>query len=82
MNKSTISLTPEAVEALNNLCDAGNVDSIIVKLGNAEESLQKVAYNDMTGEQDYLFRFAYDLKMIREQFENLEKILGYEPDRD
>ena len=77
-----INLTPETVEALNHLCDAGNVDSIIVKLGNAEESLQKVAYEDMTGHQDYLFRFAYDLKMIREQFENLEKTLGYEPDRE
>ena len=79
---NTINLTPETVEALNRLCEAGNVDSIIVKLGNAEESLQKVAYEDMTGQQDYLFRFAYDLKMIREQFEKLEKTLGYEPDRE
>lgn len=78
----TINLTPETVEAINALCEASNVDSIIVKLGNAEESLQKVAYEDMTGQQDYLFRFAYDLKMIREQFEKLEKTLGYEPDRD
>ncbi|MBQ6188804.1 MAG: hypothetical protein IJK45_01360 [Bacteroidaceae bacterium] len=79
---NAINLTPEAVEALNNLCDAGNVDSIIVKLGNAEESLQKVAYEDMTGQLDYLFRFAYDLKTIRMTFENLEKIFGYEPERD
>lgn len=79
---NAINLTPENVKAINALCEAGNVDSIIVKLGNAEESLQKVAYEDMTGQQDYLFRFAYDLKMIREQFEKLEKTLGYEPERD
>ena len=82
MNKSTINLTPEVVETLNNLCEAGNVSDIIVKLGNAEESLQKVAYDEFSGHLDYLFRFAYDLKTIREQFENLEKIFGYEPDRD
>lgn len=77
---NTISLTPEAVEALNNLCDAGNLDSHIVHLGNAEEALQRAAYDD--DNFSYMFRFAYELKLIREEFEKLEKILGYEPDRD
>lgn len=77
---NTINLTPEAVEALNNLCDAGNIDSYIVHLGNAEDALQRAAYED--DELSYMFRFAYDLKLIRQQFENLEKILGYEPERD
>lgn len=77
-----ISLTPEAVEALNNLCDAGELDSNIVKLQNAEEAMQKVAYEEFSGSLDYLFRFAYDLKTIRMTFENLEKIFGYEPERE
>lgn len=77
---NTINLTPEAVEALNNLCDAGNLDSHIVHLGNAEEALQRAAYDD--DNFSYMFRFAYELKLIREKFEKLEKILGYEPDRD
>ena len=71
---NTINLTPEAVEALNNL------DSHIVHLGNAEEALQRAAYDD--DNFSYMFRFAYELKLIREKFEKLEKILGYEPDRD
>lgn len=79
---NTINMTPENVEAITQLCEAGNVSDIIVKLGNAEESLQKVAYDEFSGHLDYLFRFAYDLKVIREQFENLEKTLGYEPERE
>lgn len=77
---STISMTPETVQALNSLCDAGSIDSKIVHLGNAEEALQKAAYED--DNLSYMFRFAYELKLIREEFEKLEKILGYEPDRE
>ena len=80
MNKNTINLTSEAVEALNNLCDAGELNSIIVKLGNAEEALKNSAYDDDNRWE--LFRFARDLELIRRDFENLEKIFGYEPDRD
>jgi len=78
---SAIQLTPEVVQAVNDLCNASHLDGNIVRLQNAEEAMQKVAYNDMTGEQDYLYRFAYELKLMREEFEKLEKILGYEPDR-
>ena len=70
---NTINLTPEAVEALNNLCDAGNLDSHIVHLGNAEEALQRAAYDDENC--SYRFRLAYELKLIREEFEKLEKII-------
>lgn len=80
MNKSTINLTPEVVETLNNLCEAGELNSIIVKLGNAEEALKNSAYDDDNRWE--LFRFARDLELIRRDFENLEKIFGYEPDRD
>lgn len=80
MNKNTINLTPEAVEALSNLCDAGELNSIIVKLGNAEEALKNSAYDDDNRWE--LFRFARDLELIRRDLENLEKIFGYEPDRD
>ena len=79
---SIINMTPEVLQAVNNLCDASHLDGNIVRLQNAEEALQKVAYNDMTGEQDYLYRFAYELKLMREEFEKLEKTLGYEPDRE
>lgn len=77
---SAITLTPEAVQAVNRLCDAGNLESYICHLTNAEEALQKAAYDDDSF--SYMFRYAYELKQLREEFENLEKILGYEPDRD
>ncbi len=77
---TAINMTPEAVRAVNALCEPGNLDSIIVHLGNAEEALQKAAYEN--DELSYMYRFAYELKLLREEFERLEKILGYEPDRD
>ena len=77
-----IKMTPEVVQAVNDLCSEGYVNHVIVHVKDAEESLEKVAYEDMSGERDYLYRFAYELRLIRQKFENLEKILGYEPDRD
>lgn len=77
-----IKMTPEVVQAVNELCGQSNLSGKITRLLNAEDALQRVAYDDETGNQDYLFRFAYDLKQMREEFEQLEKILGYEPDRD
>ena len=79
---SAISMTPEVVTAVNELLEDVNVDDIIVKLKNAEEALQKTAYEDLTDERLYMFRYAYDLQLIREEFEKLEKLLGYEPKRD
>lgn len=75
-----INMTPEAVQAVNALCEPGNLDAIIVHLSNAEEALQKAAYEN--DELSYMFRFAYDVKLIRLQIEKLEKTLGYEPQRD
>lgn len=79
-NSKAINLTPEAVQAVNELCDAGSIDQKICRLQNAEEALQKAAYED--DELSYMFRYAYELKLMREEFEKLEKILGYEPERD
>lgn len=76
---AAINMTPEAVQAVNDFLDDGNLDHIIVHLGNAEEALQKAAYEDE--ELSYMYRYAYELKLIRENFEKLEKTLGYEPDR-
>ncbi len=73
-------LTPEAAAAVKGLIDAGNLDSHIVHLSNAEEALQKAAYEN--DELSYMFRFAYELRLMREELEQLEKILGYEPDRE
>lgn len=76
---AAINMTPEAVQSVNDFLDAGNLDHIIVHLGNAEEALQKAAYEDE--ELSYMYRYAYELKLIRENIEKLEKTLGYEPDR-
>ena len=76
---AAINMTPEAVQSVNDFLDAGNLDHIIVHLGHAEEALQKAAYEDE--ELSYMYRYAYELKLIRENIEKLEKTLGYEPDR-
>ena len=76
---AAINMTPEAVQSVNDFLDAGNLDHIIVHLGNAEEALQKAAYEDE--ELSYMYRYAYELKLIRENIEKLEKTVGYEPDR-
>ena len=79
MNKP-IQLTPETVQAVNELCDAGNLASHICHLGNAEEALQRVAYDD--DNFSYMFRYAYELKQLRDEFMKLQEILGYEPERE
>lgn len=79
---SAIPMTQEAVLAVNDMCSEGYVDHIIVHLQDAEEALEKMAYEEMSGEKDYLYRFAYELRLIRQKFENLEKTLGYDPDRE
>lgn len=77
---NAINLTPEAVQAVNELCDESNIALHICHLGNAEDALQKAAYDD--DDYSYMFRFAYELKLLREEFEKLQDILGYEPDRE
>ena len=79
---SVINMTPEAMQAVNNLCESGNVDCIIGRLQYAEEALQRVAYEEQDGSKDGLFRVAFDLREVRKEFENLEKLFGYEPQRD
>ena len=73
-----INLTPEAVSAVNAMCEASSLKAHICHLGNAEEALQKAAYDDDSFA--YMFRFAYELKLLREEFEKLQEILGYEPE--
>lgn len=75
-----INLTPEAMQAVNKLCEAGNIESHIVHLQNAEDALQKAAYDD--DNFSYMFRFAYELKLIRDEFMKLQEKLGYEPERE
>ena len=82
MNSNAIPMTQEAIAVVNDVCSESYVDHIIVHLQDAEEALEKEAYENMGGEKDYLYRFAYDLRLIRQKFENLEKTLGYEPDRE
>ena len=77
---NAIKLTPEAVQAVNELCDESNIALHICHLGNAEEALQRAAYDDDSF--SYMFRFAYEMKLLREEFEKLQETLGYAPDRD
>ena len=75
-NTKAIRMTPEVVEAINELLAESNVDLTIVSLTNAEEALKMTAYDD-----DKLwefFRFARDMELIRRQFEKIGKLLGYE----
>ena len=73
-------MTLEAGQAISQLLDAD--DLTIVQLENAEQALQKVAYEDRTGNHDYLYCHAYELQLIRKELEKLERTLGYKPDRD
>jgi len=77
---SAIILTPEAVQAINQLCDETNLGAHICHLGNAEEALQRAAYDDDSF--SYMFRYAYELKQLRDEFVKLQTILGYEPERE
>ena len=77
---NAIKLTPEAVQAVNELCDERNIALHICHLGNAEDALQKASYEDYSF--SYMFRYAYELKQLRDQFVKLQEILGYEPERD
>jgi len=79
---SAINMTPEVLAAISDACSDMSIDNYIVTIGNAEEALQEVAYEEGDGTLDYLFRFAYELRLIREKFMKLEKTLGYEPYRD
>ena len=79
MNGS-ITMTPEHVAAIMKVCEASNVSSIITYLSDAEESLKQTAYEH--DELVWFFRTARSLELIRRQFEELEKTLGYEPERE
>ena len=45
-NTKAIRMTPEVVEAINELLAESNVDLTIVSLTNAEEALKMTAYDD------------------------------------
>lgn len=77
---SSITMTPENVAAIMKVCEAENVNSIITYLADAEESLKQTAYDNDT--LVWFFRTARNLELIRRQFEELEKTLGYEPERE
>lgn len=75
-------MSPEAIKAVNEMCSAENIGTVIRTLMAAEEEMQKTAFAEYDGTLDYLFRRAYELRVMREKFEELEKALGYEPDRE
>ena len=57
-----------------------NINRIVVSLQNAEDGLDKAAFEN--DKLSYMFRFAYELRQIRKEVEEIERKLGYEPDRD
>ena len=75
-------MTLEAGQAIVQLLDDDDLNLTIVQLENAEQAMQKVAYEDRTGNHDYLYCHAYELQLIRKELEALERTLGYQPDRD
>lgn len=56
------------------------INRIVVSLQNAEDGLDKAAFEN--DKLSYMFRFAYELRQIRKEVEEIERKLGYEPDRD
>lgn len=79
---STLTVTPAAVEIISEIFSEKNLGCHITSLLNAEEALQKSAYEEESWTRDYMFRYAYELRLLREKYEQLEKLLGYEPSRD
>ena len=49
-------ITPAQVEVLKEVLTASKVETAIVHIGNAEEALQKAAYDDDSW--NYMFRYA------------------------
>ena len=76
-----VNLTQEAVTAVLEMCDASTLNGNIDNLEWVEDELQKKA-EESGGSDDYLFRYAYHVKLIRRQFENLLNALGYERYRE
>lgn len=73
-------LSNEQLESVSAFLSPENINRIAVILENAENGLNRAAYeNDELG---YMFRFAYEVRQLRTEVETIEKKLGYEPDRD
>lgn len=68
------------LEAVSTFFSPENINRIAVILENAENGLNRAAYEN--DELDYMFRFAYEVRQLRTEVETIEKKLGYEPDRD
>lgn len=67
------------LEAVSTFFSKESINKKAVCLQNAEDSLESAAYED---DDINLFRFAHEVREIRREIEEIEKLLGYEPDRD
>ena len=76
MNKT---LSEEQLEAVSAFLSKESINKKVVCLQNAEDGLERAAYED---DDLNLFRFAHEVREARKEIENIEKLLGYEPDRD
>ena len=73
-------LSNEQLESVSAFLSPENINRIAVILENAENGLNRAAYEN--DELNYMFRFAYEVRQLRTEVETIEKKLGYEPDRD
>lgn len=67
------------LEAVSAFFSKESINKKAVCLQNAEDGLERAAYED---DDINLFRFAHEVREIRREIEQIEKLLGYEPDRD
>ncbi len=73
-----INMTPDVAKVLLEVCSEDNLNYIICHLEDAEDGLEKAAFEDEEGKHDYLFRYAYNIRLIRQQMEKLLNVQGYE----
>lgn len=70
-----INLSPEAMKIVNDLCDPSELDARISALEEAEDELQKIAY-DMDANDGYrVYCVAYTLKIYKNEYVKLKSLL-------
>lgn len=77
-----INMNEEAMEAVNAFCQEEILARSIAVIAKSEDAMQTEAHNDYSGDMDYMFRLAYELRQVREVLEIISKSLGYEQERE
>lgn len=75
----TINLSPEALELVNRICNASNLDEHVGNLEVAEDTLQDMAYEESDNDKSCsLFTVAYNIKSLRKDLSKLKELLDHE----